>query len=127
LINFQLWNFRALMLTFSLGATSGPLARVVGRATLESAKAAQPKVRALARAAVHGEEEWLAMQDKIERLEQENADLLLWKQQRISADEKLSDFTLDELKEQARVNGLTVGGTKSQLMMRLVEANVIKL
>ena len=42
-------------------------------------------------------------------------------------DERISDYTLDELKEIARKNRLPVGGTKAILMMRLAEAEAIDL
>ena len=40
-------------------------------------------------------------------------------------DENVSSFNLSELKDQARENKLQVGGTKVQLLMRLVEADAV--
>lgn len=40
-------------------------------------------------------------------------------------DENMSSFNLSELKDQARENKLQVGGSKAQLMMRLIEAEVV--
>ena len=105
---------------------AGALARVVGRFTLTSV---QPKVQAMARAAVRGnnDNQDKQLQERILELEEENAQLLLWKRRRQAVDEKLADFNVEELKEKARANKITIGGTKSQLLMRLVEAGVVKL
>jgi len=108
-------------------SVAGALARVVGRFTLQSVQASQPKVRAIARAAVRGDEELAYLSRRVAELEAENADLALWKQQRQAVDDALSDFNVDELKEKARSNRIAIGGTKSQLLMRLVEAGIVKL
>jgi len=51
----------------------------------------------------------------------------LWVQRRKAVDESLSKFTLEELKGLAREKGIMVGGTKSQLLMRLLEEKAIDL
>lgn len=111
---------------------AGAVARTVGRYTLDSVEAAKPKARALARAALTGEEEIVALRAQLEKLERGNSllkaqknRLSLWKKRRMWVDDKVSSFNLQELKEQARGNKLQVGGTKAQLLMRLVEAEVI--
>lgn len=108
-------------------SVAGALARVVGRFTLESVQVSQPKVRAIARAAVRGDEEVMALQRQVQELEYENAELFLWKQRRQAVDEALSEFNVDELKAKAREHHITIGGTKSQLLMRLVEAEIVRL
>jgi hypothetical protein len=40
-------------------------------------------------------------------------------------DEALPNYSLDQLKDLARDNGISVGGAKSQLLLRLVEAGVV--
>jgi hypothetical protein len=104
---------------------SGPLARIVGRATLSSGGT----VRTVARAVVKDQEGQVKLLEKdINNLKQENEKLKLWQERRIKvdgADAKL--FTVPKLKEQARANGLKVGGTKTELLFRLVEAGVIDL
>ena len=65
------------------------------------------------------------LQQRIEVLEQENYALKKWKEQRSAADSLLSQYGLDELKAMARANNLPVGGTKIQLLMRLIENRVL--
>jgi hypothetical protein len=104
---------------------AGALARILGRFTLQSVRASQPKVRALARAVVTGEEEILQLQQRLQQLENENEQLRLWKVRRMRVDEALPNYSLDQLKDLARDNGISVGGAKSQLLLRLVEAGVV--
>ena len=106
---------------------AGALARVVGRVTLQSVEASQPKVRAIARAAVRGEDEVAELKSRLFQLERENSELRLWKERRNAVDEALPTFSLRDLKEEARQNDLVIGGSKAQLLMRLVEAEVIRL
>lgn len=106
-------------------SAAGALARVVGRFTLKTV--AQPKVKAIARAAVRGNDEVFELRELLRDLEAENEELYLWKRRRIAVDEALNDFNVDELKEIARENKIRIGGTKSQLLMRLVEAEIVDL
>jgi hypothetical protein len=103
---------------------AGAVARILGRFTLQSVQASQPKIRALARVVVTGEEEILQLQQRLQQLEEENEQLLLWKTRRIRVDQVLPTYSLDQLKDLARDNGISVGGTKSQLLLRLVEAGI---
>jgi hypothetical protein len=104
---------------------AGALARILGRFTLQSVQASQPKIRALARAVVTGEEEILQLQQRLQQLEEENEQLLLWKVRRLRVDEVMLTYSLDQLKDLARDNNVSVGGTKSQLLLRLVEADIV--
>lgn len=108
-------------------SVAGSLARVVGRVTLKSVQSTQPKVRAVARAVVRGDSDIAQLEQRIEELEAENDELMLWKFRRQAVDEKLAEFNVDELKAKARSNKIPIGGTKSQLLMRLVEAGIVEL
>eukprot|EP00555_Chaetoceros_dichaeta_P007745 CAMPEP_0198257498 /NCGR_PEP_ID=MMETSP1447-20131203/7167_1 /TAXON_ID=420782 /ORGANISM="Chaetoceros dichaeta, Strain CCMP1751" /LENGTH=332 /DNA_ID=CAMNT_0043944417 /DNA_START=137 /DNA_END=1131 /DNA_ORIENTATION=- len=98
---------------------AGPLARLIGRATLQSIEGSTPKVRAITRAAVTGNAEIDSLRGRIRELERENTSLSLWVERRRYVDEHVGRFKLDQLKASARKEGLTVGGTKVQVMMRL--------
>lgn len=109
---------------------AGALARLLGRFTIQSVETTKPKLKAMARAAITSETEdqkqiVSLLEQRIEVLEQENNQLKLWKKQRSSADTLLSQYGLDELKDMARANHLPVGGTKIQLLMRLLENRVL--
>jgi hypothetical protein len=90
-------------------------------------QASQPKIKALARAVVTGEEEIVGLRQRVQELEDETTSLRLWKERRIKVDAALPRFTVNELKEIARENDLAVGGTKSELLFRLVEADAVNL
>lgn len=104
---------------------AGALARIVGRATLQSYEQSEPKIKAVARAAIKPAKDNFAMNDEMEMLRKENAELKLWKERRTWVDQHSSMFTLEDLKEKARKNGLRIGGSKSEILMRLLEARVI--
>jgi hypothetical protein len=106
---------------------AGAFARILGRLTIKSVNASTPKIQAMARAAITSEEEITVLKEQTSRLQEENNRLVLWKQRRIAVDESLSNYGLEELKETARQNNIPVGGNKTQLLMRLVEAEVIQL
>lgn len=104
----------------------GPMARLLGRTTLRSVEISHEKIKTLARALVFGEETILLMKKRIAELEKENAELRRWKQTRDLVEANSEWFTYNELKEIARSNGLPMTGTKSDLLLRLIEANVIQ-
>ena len=106
---------------------AGAGARLLGRFAINSVEVSKPKIKAVARAAMTNEEDISRLKQQVSELQEENATLRLWKERRIKIDEKMSDYTLDELKAIARENRLAVGGTKAILMMRLLEANAIKV
>jgi len=99
----------------------------VGRAGLEALYGIQPKLSAIARAVVKGDDDLIKLQQKYSHLEEENSRLKRWIELRIAVDEALPRYDVQWLKAQARDAQLTVGGTKSQLLMRLVEAGVLQL
>lgn len=102
---------------------AGAMARILGRYTIKSVQESQPKIRAIARAVVTGEEEIVGLKERISELEEQNTQLRRWKR----THEALPNYTLDGLKMVAQENSLAVGGTKAQLLMRLVEAGVVRL
>jgi len=105
---------------------AGPLARLIGRVTLQSIQESTPKVRAMTKAAVTGNAEIDSLKVKIRQLEEENKSLALWVERRMYVDENIGKFKLEQLKNTARREGLAVGGTKMQLMMRLAEAGCLE-
>jgi hypothetical protein len=106
---------------------AGSIARLVGRTTIQSVETATPKLRAMARAAITNEEEIKYLKSQIQELQQRNAELIRWKERRMAVDQALPYFSSDQLKDMARQNGLQVGGNRTQLLMRLVEAGVVHL
>jgi hypothetical protein len=106
---------------------AGALARLLGRMTIQSVESSKPKLKAIARAAITSEEDILLLRQRNQALEEENAKLVLWKEQRIAVEESLSKYSMDELKELARTKKIPLAGTKSQLLMRLVESQVIDI
>ncbi len=106
---------------------SGPIARIIGRFTIKSIARTKPKVKAVARAVISGEEEVDSLHRRIKELEIENEELKIWCKRRKAVDENSKLYSLDALKDMARMNRLPVGGTKAQLMMRLLESGCLKL
>lgn len=113
-----------------LDDVTGPITRTVGRVTLDSLEKSKPTIQAVARAVVNGdsaENEIRQLRQRVETLEQENKDLKLWIERRNAIDERSKLYNMEKLKDLARENKIAVGGTKSQLMMRLIEHNVLDL
>lgn len=106
---------------------SGPIARIVGRATITSIEKSKPKVKAVARAVISSQSDLEALQSKIDKLEEENLLLKEWIERRQKIDDMGKMYTLGKLKDIARRDGLLLGGTKIQLMMRLIEAGSLEL
>jgi SAP domain len=100
---------------------SGALARIVGRSAIHSVQASQPKIKAVARAVVTGDEETIALKTTIQQLRSENASLREWKEKRLKIEESLPRYSVAELRAMARHNGLPEGGTKTDLLKRLVD------
>jgi hypothetical protein len=105
----------------------GALARLLGRATLQSYTDSKPRMKALARAVVTGQDQVRKLQQDLEAVLTEIEELRTWKQRRLWVEDHMADFTVDDLKDRARNHGLAVGGTKIQLLQRLVDANVIAI
>jgi hypothetical protein len=106
---------------------SGALARIVGRSTIRSVQASQPTIKAVARAVLTGEEEILHLKRQVRQLEDDNAQLRQWKETRIRVEDALPRFTVAELKDLAKFHGLPLGGSKVDLLCRLVEARKLYL
>lgn len=109
---------------------AGALARLLGRLTIESVETTKPKLKAMARAVISTNDDdrekiTTLLQQRIEVLENENTELKQWKEQRTAADTLLSQYGVEELKAMARQNHLPVGGTKIQLLMRLLENQIL--
>eukprot|EP00979_Chaetoceros_neogracilis_P004036 scaffold695_cov279-Chaetoceros_neogracile.AAC.62 len=96
------------------GDISGPVTRIVGRATLESIKKTKPTMQRMVRA-VASQDEYDKLFMKFQELENENQDLKQWVQQREAINDQAKNFTMDSLKDIARDNTLKV-----QLMTRLM-------
>jgi len=92
---------------------------------MHAVNAWSPKVKSIARMAYRGEDQVALLTERIDALEAENANLRLWQKRRNAVDNAQSKYTLDQLKKKARKNKLPVGGSKTTLLMRLVEADVI--
>lgn len=110
---------------FDDNSLSGALARIVGRTTIDTVKS--PKLRALARAVVTGEQEIHALQVQVQQLRDENEQLKLWQRQRKTMDRILPNVSLGDLKHMAREHQLPVSGSKPELLLRLIAAGVVRL
>ena len=104
---------------------SGAVARILGRTTLKSVEATQPKIKAVARAVVTGEQEVAQLKDRIIQLEDEVRELRLWKSKRVKFENGMARYSLNDLRYMAKQRGLPDSGTKGDLLTRLVQANVI--
>ena len=105
---------------------SGPISRIVGRATLSTIEKSKPKVKAVARAAVFGDEEIQVLRKRIQDLRAENERLRTWIERRNAIDENARFYKVDELRNMAKQEGISPKGKKAELMMRLIEAGVLK-
>ena len=114
---------------------TGALVRMLGRTTIRSVQASEPKIKAIARVVITGQEDIQSLQHTIqllqydnERLQQENQQLQQWKATHIYIHQTLlPQYTLPQLKDLAQSHQLPVSGTKLELMERLLEAKVIQL
>lgn len=107
---------------------AGPLARIIGRSALQSYQKSQPKLKAVARAAVQGEEAWTKLQEELAELRKENQQLRSYVERREWIDEHQSNFNLEELKVLAQRSHIPYSGvTKTQLMMRLLQVGALRL
>lgn len=108
------------------GEFTGPVTRIVGRATLDSIEKSKPTVQAVARAVVT-RDELDNLKKQYEELEGENEDLKSRIQLRQEIDKQAKKYTIKALKEIAKENDLKTGGTKAELMMRLVDEGCLVL
>ena len=110
------------------GGIFAPLARILGRATIETSNQALPRVKGAILAATTGEEEISRLKQRVQELERENAKLKQYMGIRETVDDNMSAFTLDELRDYARRNGVVFSGrTKAQLFATLLERGIIKI
>jgi len=107
------------------GDLTGLRSRIVGRTTLDSLEKTTPTVRAV-RADVSGKK-FERLRLRCQQLEEQNVDLMLRIKMRDAIDEQNKHYTLDNLKEMARRDDVKIGGTKAELMMRLIEAGSLNL
>jgi hypothetical protein len=107
----------------------GPLARIVGRTTLDSYQKVKPKLKALARAAIQNEDVIIKLSSEVKELRQQNQELRLYQQRREWIDTHQSQFSLDDLKGLAQQVRLSSYSTlsKQQLMMRLLETGALRM
>lgn len=108
------------------GDISGPVTRTVGRATISTIKKSTPTVKNVIRAVVD-QDEFDRMEKRLAELEEENEALKLNIKRRQSVDEQAKFFKVDELRNMARRSNLKVGGTKAELMLRLVENGLLNI
>ena len=110
------------------GGIFAPLARILGRATIETTNEALPRVKGAILAATTGEEEISRLKRRVQELEKENAKLKQYMGIRETVDDNMNAFTLDELRDYARRNGVVFSGrTKAQLFATLLERGIIKI
>lgn len=107
----------------------GAAARIVGRFTLKTMEDTGSKVKPIIRATVEGDAELEYLRACVGDLKRENEELRLWKHRRNLVDDSLTKYSLDELKDIAREEGLlgVAGLTKPRLMMRLLEEGVLDI
>lgn len=108
------------------GDISGPVTRTVGRATISTIEKSTPTVKKVIRAVVD-QDEFDRMEKRLAELEEENEALKLNIKRRQSVDEQAKFFKVDELRNMARRSNLKVGGTKAELMLRLVENGLLNI
>lgn len=107
---------------------AGPLARIIGRSALQSYQKSQPKLKAVARAAVQGEQAWTELQNQVDELRKENQQLRLYVERREWIDQHQSNFNLEELKVLAQRSRVPYSGvSKTQLMMRLLQVGALRM
>ena len=115
------------------GTMTGALARILGRTTLRSVQASEPKFKAIARVVLTGQEDIQYLQQTIQVLQQENDVLRLenqqlqqWKQtHELIYRDIFPKYTLVQLKDLAKVHQLPISGTKVELIERLLAAKVL--
>ena len=88
----------------------------------------------MARTALTGQDDVVQLQENLremklrnQKLTKELSHLRLWKRRKEWIDENSPSYNLQDLKDAARQRGIVVSGTKPQLLMRLIEADVIRL
>lgn len=112
-------------------SVAGPIARIIGRSALKSYHKSQPKLKAVARAAVQGgnkddDEMVMTLQTELQELRKENETLRIYKQRREWIDDQQSHYNLEELKVLAQRYSIPYSGmNKAQLMMKLLQVGAL--
>lgn len=107
---------------------AGPLARIVGRSAIQSYEVTQPKIKAVARAAVRGDQDLAELKVEVQELREENAKLRSYVERRQWIDDHQSDFALEDLKILAQRFRIPYSGVpKPLLMMRLLEVGALRM
>lgn len=125
-LTISLASFVFIAATLDDETLSGAIARILGRTTLRSVEVTQPKIKAVARAVVTGEQEVAQLKEKIADLEEEVRELRAWKAKRIKFENGMARYSLNDLRYMARQRGVPDYGTKGDLLVRLVKANIIQ-
>jgi len=115
-------------------STAGAFSRVLGRGVIRASKKTQPRLNAVASAVVKGDIEIKELKQRVEELEdelaaveEENTILREALEMQYAIERALGKFSLDQLRYFAQKNGVAIGGTKSQILKRLVKNNVIDI
>ena len=106
------------------------LVRILGRTTIRSVRASEPKIKAVARVVLTGQEEVAELQrtirqlqDENDNLQRENDDLRQWQTTHTYMYDTLwPRYTLVQLKDRCQRYELPVSGTKVELIQRLLDA-----
>lgn len=108
------------------GDLTGPITRIIGRTALESAEKVKPTMQSMVRSsAVQKQLDELKL--KYKELEMENEELRMKLHARDAIDKYAKSFTMVQLKDIAKESDMKVGGTKTELMLRLVESGNLNL
>jgi regulator of replication initiation timing len=111
----------------------GAIARMIGRSTIRSVQASQPKLKAIARVMLTDTtQEVQSLRDTIQFLQEENTQLRndntqLRQQQAVQQQvyELLPNYTLSNLRVLAKQHQLSVSGSKVDVLQRLIQAKII--
>ncbi len=108
------------------GDLTGPATRTLGRMTLDAVETVTPTFKAVMRAIISGDE-LIDMKSVNRELMNENDDLRMEIARKEAIEDLKKHYTVKQLKEIAKRDGLKVSGNKFELMMRLLENDSIPL
>lgn len=111
-------------------ALVGPLARILGRTTIDSYQKVQPKLKAMARAALESEDAILQLKSQVHKLQLENQELRVYQFRREWIDAYQSQYSLEQdlkpLAQRYQIRSISTL-SKGQLMMRLLEVGALHM